>query len=89
MVTSLNQSLNSRSVDFDYRQFIGKICLKALRLFAVLLSVFVLLDKAAFMSPFNIYVRPTINYASKYEAQLVLRALLEHTQSCFTCRLFG
>ena len=81
----------TRSADFSYRQHINKICLKASRLSAMLLRVFVSRDKATLMRLFNSYVRPTIEYASPIwsPTELGLRAQLERIQRRFTRRLFG
>ena len=49
-----------RSVNFDYRQHIDKICLEASRLSAMLSRVYVSHDKAALMRLFNTYVRPIV-----------------------------
>ena len=70
----------TRSADFSYRQHINKICLKASRLSAMLLRVFVSRYKATLMRLLNSYVSPT---------ELGLRAQLERIQRRFTRRLFG
>ena len=79
-----------RSANFDYRQHIDKICLKASKLFAMLSRVYVSHEKTALMRLFNTYVQPIVEYAATTwnPTEQGLTAKLEYVQRRFTRKLF-